>query len=454
MSDMSTGERRIGSLISGLEIEALFGRYDYDLRVPRSAGRGVSNICILYGDNGTGKTTVLNMLFHLLSPSDERGHRSYLGRVPFASFAVSFADETQIRAVREQNALVGAYRLQLVSKGSVVAEGLVGVEEDGRVTGQSLTPEGRAMIAEIAKRGLTICLLGDDRRLVSDWFPEEEHVFHRPPEIPERLAKPMVDPRNSALIESLQRTRDWLRQQLWAASSRGEVDSQQIYAGIIDRINVHGVPRIKDYLSERRKLIGDVTDLDVRSQPFAELGLVPRVDSSRFIESLANTSREGVKSVAQVVSSFVDSQNARLAALEDLNKLLHRYVDLINGFLLHKRVQLTVQEGISIVTDLGTRLKPEQLSSGEKHLFLLFSSVLTSSQVASLFLIDEPEISLNVKWQRRLIDGLVELTDGSQCQFFLASHSIELLSKHRNQVVKLSPRVRSGVNGGTGPKDN
>jgi ABC-type glutathione transport system ATPase component len=88
--------------------------------------------------------------------------------------------------------------------------------------------------------------------------------------------------------------------------------------------------------------------------------------------------------------------------------------------------------------DPGAKLDPENLSSGEKQLLLLFFNVLTSAETASLFIIDEPEISLNVKWQRKLVDSLIDITTESSCQFLLATHSIELLTKHRNETIKLT----------------
>ncbi|WP_146055604.1 AAA family ATPase, partial [Streptomyces malaysiensis] len=55
----------------------------------------------------------------------------------------------------------------------------------------------------------------------------------------------------------------------------------------------------------------------------------------------------------------------------------------------------------------------------------------------TIFVIDEPEISLNVKWQRSLVDALLGCAKGSEIQLILASHSIELLTAHREQVVRL-----------------
>jgi energy-coupling factor transporter ATP-binding protein EcfA2 len=77
------------------------------------------------------------------------------------------------------------------------------------------------------------------------------------------------------------------------------------------------------------------------------------------------------------------------------------------------------------------------LSSGEKQLLLLLCDTIAAREQPSIFIIDEPEISLNVKWQRRLITLLQDCIKGSRVQFFLATHSLELLTGHKEFVVKL-----------------
>ena len=52
-------------------------------------------------------------------------------------------------------------------------------------------------------------------------------------------------------------------------------------------------------------------------------------------------------------------------------------------------------------------------------------------------MIDEPELSLNVKWQRELTKTLLGFIVGTRTQFILATHSIELLSRRQDCVVKL-----------------
>jgi len=60
--------------ISRISVTRLFGQFDYILSSePTTPSLSHANILILYGDNGSGKTTILKLLFHLLSPSNNRG---------------------------------------------------------------------------------------------------------------------------------------------------------------------------------------------------------------------------------------------------------------------------------------------------------------------------------------------------------------------------------------------
>lgn len=58
-------------LISYIKVEKLFGLYTY--KIPETGE--LSNAAILYGDNGVGKSTLLRLVFHLLSAAHNRGRR-------------------------------------------------------------------------------------------------------------------------------------------------------------------------------------------------------------------------------------------------------------------------------------------------------------------------------------------------------------------------------------------
>jgi hypothetical protein len=73
----------------------------------------------------------------------------------------------------------------------------------------------------------------------------------------------------------------------------------------------------------------------------------------------------------------------------------------------------------------GVEIGLASLSSGEKHLTQLFVESLLVRE--SAILIDEPEISIHVDWQRELVADFRSLNP--EAQFILATHSPEVMSE-------------------------
>ena len=114
------------------------------------------------------------------------------------------------------------------------------------------------------------------------------------------------------------------------------------------------------------------------------------------------------------------------------------FVDNLNNYFNNKTISYTVKTGFIINQKITEdKIEFRDLSSGEKQLVLLFCNIILASAKASIFIIDEPEISLNIKWQRSLLDTLLNLVSKNHVQFIIATHSIELLTKHNENVKKL-----------------
>jgi len=448
MRDQKNNHTTTPALVTRIEVEKLFGRYNYRIEIPYTNSSAISKMAILYGDNGTGKTTILKLLFHLISPSGCRGHKTFICRLPFSRFAVAFSDGTKIEAMRDGLNLLGAFKLAFTRQNATI-RGEFTPDAEGKVTDSGVSSGAKKALIELEKLGLSVFFLGDDRILQSDQFDEDTEAFHvierryygdEPVRevIRRQVGDTTADRRDYSLRQSLRRVTEWISRRSIQASSRGESEAQQIYANIVEEINRIGVPQASAYEAEKGKLIEELNELDERSSALERFELIPRINAGRFVKSINETATDGLPFVSQVIRSFVDGQRARLDSLDELYNILNRFLILINEFLRDKHIVMDTSSGISIVMDSGAALDPDNLSSGEKQLLLLFCNVLTSTEVASLFIIDEPEISLNIKWQRKLIDSLIDITAGSSCQFLLATHSIELLNKHRSQTIKLT----------------
>ncbi|WP_162885996.1 AAA family ATPase, partial [Pseudomonas syringae] len=103
----------------------------------------------------------------------------------------------------------------------------------------------------------------------------------------------------------------------------------------------------------------------------------------------------------------------------------------------HSRKELTVDSlGKIKVTQNSKPVDLANLSSGEKQLLILLAHARFGSTKRSAFIVDEPEISLHMRWQEMLVDAL--LRGGKSNQFIFATHSPEIVGYHTDNVIRLS----------------
>ena len=135
--------------IAKIEVKKLFGRYDYEIPIGKDANTETPRVCLLYGDNGTGKTTILKLIFHLLSASNKRGHRTFVARTPFQRFDIVFSDSSRITATRPKDDLVGGFNLELAIGGRRPEVARIDTDpETGGVSSDSITPQAEALAGE------------------------------------------------------------------------------------------------------------------------------------------------------------------------------------------------------------------------------------------------------------------------------------------------------------------
>jgi len=72
-------------------------------------------------------------------------------------------------------------------------------------------------------------------------------------------------------------------------------------------------------------------------------------------------------------------------------------------------------------TGLQTPILPENLSSGEKQILIILLTTLLSDRKEYILLLDEPEISLHIDWQRSLIKNIRQINPNGQ--IIIATHS-------------------------------
>lgn len=116
------------------------------------------------------------------------------------------------------------------------------------------------------------------------------------------------------------------------------------------------------------------------------------------------------------------------------------FVEVLNGLFQRKKVQINDKNEIEATTASGKRLSVRGLSSGEKQLVIILGEALLQQSAPWIYITDEPELSLHVKWQEKLVENLRRLNP--QAQIVCATHSPDVVSTFAKKVLDMETVIR------------
>lgn len=119
------------------------------------------------------------------------------------------------------------------------------------------------------------------------------------------------------------------------------------------------------------------------------------------------------------VVGYIDSIETRI---EKTMSPRYKLEDLIRRMFSGNKTLTFKDTGIVVETKSGKEIDLACLSSGEKHAIFIFLESLLAEDCS--LLIDEPEISLHIDWQKVLIPAMHQLNPSAQ--LILATHSPEI----------------------------
>ena len=156
--------------------------------------------------------------------------------------------------------------------------------------------------------------------------------------------------------------------------------------------------------------------------------------------------------VIKDIPSYIATRRNYLATIEEdltMKEITNKVVNEINSIfdILELDVKL---KGFSkdektmpiFENSAGEEFDINDLSSGEKQLFLRTLSIKMLEPNNSIILIDEPELSLHPKWQQRIIEVYKKI--GENNQIILATHSPHILGSVSNENIFILYRDEKG----------
>ncbi len=142
---------------------------------------------------------------------------------------------------------------------------------------------------------------------------------------------------------------------------------------------------------------------------------------------------EALRKTRKIIDLSLDAKNKT----QEIFSQVDMFLKIVRDFIADKKFEFEAGK-LVVETDHGP-LAHERLSSGEKQLIILLVEALLQDRRPHVFLADEPELSLHIAWQRRILPAVRELNPNAQ--IVAATHSPEVASKYRDCIFDMEALV-------------
>lgn len=123
----------------------------------------------------------------------------------------------------------------------------------------------------------------------------------------------------------------------------------------------------------------------------------------------------------RIISALQSGEPDAAVKAQQLSEPKKKFQDLIDDLFSDTGKKIIRTENEIRFTQIGETLHPYQLSSGEKQMLVILLTVLIEDNLPYVLFMDEPEVSLHIEWQKRLIDLILDLNPN--VQIILTTHS-------------------------------
>lgn len=218
-----------------------------------------------------------------------------------------------------------------------------------------------------------------------------------------------------------------------------QIDWRNVYDDVNILVGINGAGKttlldhIYDYytklqysnhkLSVKSVAKGNWTDIPITYiRSFDVPSNVKKGVSSPLMQSLANVVYQN-----NTRPSFFDYRMRALNFREETDRVLNRIdhlFSIVNQFFMETQKEIEFdRENNKLVFRKadGKIISLEMLSAGEKQLMLILLTVFLMDEKPQVLLLDEPELSLHIEWQGKLIKCLRKLNPS--CQLIITTHS-------------------------------
>lgn len=440
-------------VLSSLKVEKLYNNYNYYVEFNR-------DITLLYGLNGCGKTTILNIITAIIT-----GKLYNLINYTFSKTTLTYIDENSKNSIYDIiiiKADDNSINVKFKDESYVKIEKLsIPDDRKRRIEGvdpyyYETYPILNAIRAEfnyvyLALNRSTSLSGSSDYYNRRHYFIEEDEDILEPekmdPEI--RYVENLIFKRYMSVTSLITKLNNEFRNSILksALDLKIQTDSKKTLPDFKDIVNTSRdisiisesyIKTLKDlnlisaeeekeynlffekYLENLRNLINQMEQTD----PQDILNLLVRYNEMKKIQKIVNIAKK--------------SEKQKAVAMQPIELFLDTVNEFISSSDFGKKVEIGTNGRVYFTTeDSEQKLSIHFLSSGEKQLLVFFANLIFGVKDTSsgIFVVDEPELSLHLSWQRVFVKKALEIN--SNVQFIFATHAPEIIGKNRDKMYKL-----------------
>lgn len=199
---------------------------------------------------------------------------------------------------------------------------------------------------------------------------------------------------------------------------------------------------IKNKLDILPKVIYVPTEINFQKMNTASTTLVQEY---KFINIVNTNLIKDIPSyiATKMISAMLKNKNEKVGDVQ--KKVFNEINEIFENLSIDVKVEDISQDGRNITlftNSSGDKFDINELSSGEKQLFLRTLAIRMLNPENSIILIDEPELSLHPKWQQRIVDVYRKI--GKNNQIIIATHSPHILGSVRKENIMLLDKDDEG----------
>ena len=141
---------------------------------------------------------------------------------------------------------------------------------------------------------------------------------------------------------------------------------------------------------------------------------------------------------AKALLVYLNDTEKKLAVFDPLLQKLQVFASILNDrAFAFKKLQIAPEFGFKFQTEDGQEITLSNLSSGEQQTVVVWYELIFRAKPNTLVLIDEPEISLHVEWQKEMIRDLLKIVQLQKLKIIIATHSPQIIGIYWDLVVDL-----------------